>query len=110
MRKAARLGRLESPGFIRGERFKLHDIGLVKEFDSHTVPFEEVGGHLAWVFAAGADWPVERRVRASEVDVRAAGPGPGRRSGQAPEAEAEAGPVLWTTSNDQSWDPVAAGP
>ncbi|MEV4182375.1 HD domain-containing protein, partial [Streptosporangium canum] len=48
----------------------LHDIGLVKEFDSHTVPFEEAGGHLAWVFAAGAGWPVERRVRASEVIVR----------------------------------------
>ena len=39
----------------------LHDIGLVKEFDSHTVPFEEAGGHVAWVFAAGAGWPAERR-------------------------------------------------
>lgn len=29
----------------------LHDIGLVKEFDSHTVPFEEAGGHVAWVSA-----------------------------------------------------------
>ncbi|MGW1376342.1 HD domain-containing protein [Streptomyces sp. NPDC002446] len=48
----------------------LHDLGLVKEFDSHTVPFEEAGGHVAWVFAAGAGWPVERRVRASEVIVR----------------------------------------
>ncbi|MEV7012731.1 HD domain-containing protein [Streptosporangium sp. NPDC051022] len=48
----------------------LHDIGLVREFDSHTVPFEEAGGHLAWVFCAAAGWPVERRVRASEVIVR----------------------------------------
>ncbi|AWS46396.1 HD domain-containing protein [Streptosporangium sp. 'caverna'] len=48
----------------------LHDIGLVKEFDSHTVPFEEAGGHVAWVLGAGAGWPVERRVRASEVIVR----------------------------------------
>ncbi|GAA3114729.1 cyanamide hydratase [Streptosporangium carneum] len=48
----------------------LHDLGLVKEFDSHTVPFEEAGGHLAWVFGAAAGWPVERRVRASEVIVR----------------------------------------
>lgn len=48
----------------------LHDLGLVPEFDSHTVPFEEAGGHVAWVFAAGAGWPVERRVRASEVVVR----------------------------------------
>ncbi|GGL39135.1 cyanamide hydratase [Planomonospora parontospora subsp. antibiotica] len=47
-----------------------HDIGLVPEFDSHTVPFEEAGGHVAWVFAAGAGWPVERRRRASEVVVR----------------------------------------
>ena len=48
----------------------LHDIGLVKEFDSHTLPFEEAGGHVAWVFGAGAGWPVERRVRASEVIMR----------------------------------------
>lgn len=48
----------------------MHDIGLVREFDSHTVPFEEAGGHVAWVFAAGAGWPVERRVRASEIVVR----------------------------------------
>src|SRR3954451_7966276 len=48
----------------------LHDIGLVKEFDSHTVPFEEAGGHVAWFFGAAADGPVERRVRAAEVIVR----------------------------------------
>ncbi|WP_248963487.1 HD domain-containing protein [Sphaerisporangium perillae] len=48
----------------------LHDIGLVKEFDSHTVPFEEAGGHVAWVFGAAAGWPAERRTRASEVIVR----------------------------------------
>jgi len=48
----------------------LHDIGLVPAFDSHTVPFEEAGGHVAWVFGAGAGWPVERRRRAAEVIVR----------------------------------------
>lgn len=48
----------------------LHDVGLAREFDSHTVPYEEAGGHVAWVFGAGAGWPVERRVRASEVIVR----------------------------------------
>jgi hypothetical protein len=48
----------------------LHDIGLVAEFDSHTVPFEDAGGHVAWVFAAGAGWPVARRVRAAEIIVR----------------------------------------
>ncbi|MFC9296990.1 HD domain-containing protein [Streptomyces sp. NPDC057011] len=48
----------------------LHDIGLVPEFDSHTVAFDEAGGHVAWVFGAGAGWPVERRQRLSEVIVR----------------------------------------
>ncbi|MGA7989413.1 MAG: HD domain-containing protein [Candidatus Dormiibacterota bacterium] len=48
----------------------LHDIGLVPEFDSHTVPFEFAGGHVAWVFGAGAGWPAERRRRASDIIVR----------------------------------------
>ncbi|MGW0806975.1 HD domain-containing protein [Nonomuraea sp. NPDC002799] len=48
----------------------LHDIGLVAEFDSHTVPYEEAGGHVAWAFAAGAGWSPERRLRASEVIIR----------------------------------------
>jgi hypothetical protein len=48
----------------------LHDIGLVPVFDSATVPFEEAGGEVAWVFAAGAGWPVARRRRAAEVIVR----------------------------------------
>ncbi len=48
----------------------LHDIGLVREFDSHTVPFDEAGGHVGWVFAAGAGWPAERRERVSQVIVR----------------------------------------
>src|SRR4051794_14610040 len=26
----------------------LHDIGLVAAFDSHTVDFEQAGGHVAW--------------------------------------------------------------
>jgi hypothetical protein len=48
----------------------LHDLGLVKEFDSHRVPFEEAGGHVAWVFGAAAGWPAARRRRAAEVIVR----------------------------------------
>ena len=48
----------------------LHDLALVKEFDNHSVPFEEAGGHVAWVFGAGAGWPVARRRRAAEVIVR----------------------------------------
>ena len=47
----------------------LHDLGLTDEFDSHTVAFEEAGGHAAWVFAAGAGWPVERRDRLREIIV-----------------------------------------
>jgi hypothetical protein len=47
-----------------------HDIGLVPVFDSHTVAFEEAGGHVARVFAAGAGWPAERRARLSDVIVR----------------------------------------
>jgi hypothetical protein len=48
----------------------LHDLALVKEFDNHRVPFEEAGGHVAWVFGAGAGWPVARRRRAAEIIVR----------------------------------------
>lgn len=48
----------------------LHDLALVKEFDNHALPFEEAGGHVAWVFGAAAGWPVERRRRTAEVIVR----------------------------------------
>lgn len=48
----------------------LHDLSLVKEFDNYALPFEEAGGHVGWVFAAGAGWPVERRRRVAEVIVR----------------------------------------
>ena len=48
----------------------LHDLALVKEFDYHTLPFEEAGGHVAWVFGAAAGWPVDRRRRAGEIIVR----------------------------------------
>ncbi|GHF50015.1 hypothetical protein FHX82_003836 [Amycolatopsis bartoniae] len=48
----------------------LHDLSLVEEFDNHTVPFEVAGGHVAWVFAAGAGWPADRRRRLAEVIER----------------------------------------
>ena len=48
----------------------LHDLGLEAEFDSHTLPFEVAGGHVGWVFAAGAGWPTARRDRTSEIIVR----------------------------------------
>ncbi|CAG6398981.1 HD domain-containing protein [Streptomyces cocklensis] len=47
-----------------------HDMGLVPAFDSHTVAFEEAGGHVAQVFAAGAGWGAQRRGRLAEVIVR----------------------------------------
>jgi hypothetical protein len=48
----------------------LHDIGLLAAFDNATASFDEAGGNVAWMFAAGAGWPVERRVRLSEIIVR----------------------------------------
>ncbi|GAB2962086.1 HD domain-containing protein [Saccharothrix stipae] len=47
----------------------LHDLALTAPFDSHTLPFEEAGGHVAWVFAAGAGWGRARRDRLAEVIV-----------------------------------------
>jgi hypothetical protein len=47
-----------------------HDLGLVPAFDNATVSFDEAGGNVAWMFAAGAGWPIERRVRLGEVIVR----------------------------------------
>ncbi|MGX1776947.1 HD domain-containing protein [Nocardia brasiliensis] len=47
-----------------------HDIGLVDEFDSYTVDFEDAGGHVAAVFAAGAGWSERRRRRLHEIIVR----------------------------------------
>ncbi|MEV7614794.1 HD domain-containing protein [Streptomyces sp. NPDC089799] len=47
----------------------LHDLGLTAPFDSHTLPFEEAGGHLANVLTAGLGWPPARRRRAAEVIV-----------------------------------------
>lgn len=46
-----------------------HDIALVPEFDSHSVGFDDASGHVAWVFGAGAGWPVARRQRLVEVVV-----------------------------------------
>jgi len=48
----------------------LHDLSLVPAFDNFSLPFEEAGGHLAWVFGAAAGWPVERRQRAADVIIR----------------------------------------
>lgn len=47
----------------------LHDLSLTPPFDSHTLAFEEAGGHLARVFTAGLGWPTERRDRTAELIV-----------------------------------------
>ncbi|WP_030764110.1 HD domain-containing protein [Streptomyces sp. NRRL F-2664] len=47
----------------------LHDLGLTAPFDSHTLPFEEAGGHVARVLTAGLGWPADRRARAEEIIV-----------------------------------------
>jgi hypothetical protein len=45
----------------------LHDLGLESAFDNAKLAFEVAGGHVAWVFAAGAGWPAERRTRVEEI-------------------------------------------
>ncbi|MFG2983194.1 HD domain-containing protein [Streptomyces sp. NPDC048258] len=47
----------------------VHDLGLTAPFDSHSLPFEEAGGHVARVLTAGLGWPAARRARAAEVIV-----------------------------------------
>jgi hypothetical protein len=47
----------------------LHDLGLEDPFDSHRLPFEQAGGHVAWVFTAGAGWPAARRTRVAGAIV-----------------------------------------
>ncbi|WP_328969316.1 HD domain-containing protein [Streptomyces sp. NBC_00239] len=48
----------------------LHDLGLVEPFDSHTLSFEEAGGHVARVLTAGLGWDLARRDRAAKVIVQ----------------------------------------
>jgi hypothetical protein len=48
----------------------LHDFGLLPAFDHPWTSFEQVGGTVAVVFAAGAGWPPARQQRVSEVIVR----------------------------------------
>ena len=48
----------------------LHDLGIVPEFDNHTLAYEDAAGHVAIALTAGAGWPARRRTRAHEVIVR----------------------------------------
>jgi hypothetical protein len=47
----------------------LHDLGLEPPFDNTSDPFEESGGHVARVFAAGLGWPRARRDKMAGVIV-----------------------------------------
>jgi hypothetical protein len=47
----------------------LHDLGLEPAFDNVAAPFEEAGGHVGWVFAAGVGWPESQRDRVSQIIV-----------------------------------------
>lgn len=48
----------------------LHDIGIVTEYDNHTISYEHAGGHVAVALTAGAQWPAARRQRVLDVIVR----------------------------------------
>jgi hypothetical protein len=48
----------------------LHDLGLMPAFDNYRAPFEDAGGDVGWVFAAGTGWPPERRTRVKDIIIR----------------------------------------
>lgn len=47
----------------------LHDIGLAREFDNHTLAYEHAGGHVGVALTAGAGWDAARRRRVLDVIV-----------------------------------------
>jgi HD superfamily phosphodiesterase len=70
---AASLGRAEALAYDAELLYVaalLHDLGLVDAFDTHRTDFEEAGGDVGWVFAAGAGWDEARRTRVKEIVVR----------------------------------------
>jgi len=70
---AAELGRRESVAVDAELLYVaalLHDLGLVPPFDAHAVDFEQAGGAVARVFAAGAGWSEPRQRRLAEVVER----------------------------------------
>ena len=48
----------------------LHDLGVTPNFDAHQVAFEEAGGAVGRVFAAGAGWTEDRQHRVAEIIER----------------------------------------
>src|SRR3954454_18433182 len=70
---SAALGELTGAAYDRELLYvasMLHDLGLVPAFDNYRAPFEDAGGDVGWVFAAGAGWPPERRTRVKELVIR----------------------------------------
>ncbi|MGH2931207.1 MAG: HD domain-containing protein [Solirubrobacteraceae bacterium] len=65
-----RRARIDFDGELLAVAALLHDLGLIASFDSHTLPFEEAGGDVGWVFAAAAGWRAPRRDRVREIVVR----------------------------------------
>ncbi len=66
----ARQNRIEFDAELLYVSAMLHDLALVQQFDNHSLPFEEAGGHVAWIFGAAAGWSPARRQRAGEIIVR----------------------------------------
>ncbi|GAB3392491.1 HD domain-containing protein [Humibacter soli] len=48
----------------------LHDIGIVTEYDNHTIAYEDAGGHVGVALTAGAGWEADRRQRVLDVIIR----------------------------------------
>src|SRR3954463_8638644 len=70
---SATLGELTGAAYDRELLYvasMLHDLGLMPAFDNYRAPFEDAGGDVGWVFAAGTGWPPERRTRVKDIIVR----------------------------------------
>jgi hypothetical protein len=70
---SAALGELTGAAYDRELLYvasMVHDIGLAAAFDNYRAPFEDAGGDVGWVFAAGAGWSPERRTRVKEIIIR----------------------------------------
>jgi hypothetical protein len=70
---SAALGELTGTAYDRELLYvasMVHDLGLVPAFDNYRAPFEDAGGDVGWVFAAGAGWAPERRTRVKELVIR----------------------------------------
>ena len=82
---------------------------MTDAFDAHRHDFETAGGDVAWAFAAGAGWPVDRRDRVALAVVDH------MRDDVDPAADPEGYLLLHATSLDISgrrvddWDPELVG-